>query len=703
MILTNAKIEGYKSISDFIELIVEKDITCLIGKSEVGKTNIKKAIEMSFNDDGLEETEINNNYVNVNEYYLSELTFDLNERERDEITKRYNISFDRIVLKKKMSGDLEVSFNGENDMTSRLAFDDDFLYYTRNIRSRLRKLNTQLKDLILYIKEGEFTEKDDDELEFSLDKMRNYIKIINNYEKEIKGYYSNSSESVVEEAQSKVNDFFEKLQEIYVLVAEYEGTANIKNRLSRLKSTFETYSDFGITKEMSMSNGLKELLKSVLPSIVNVVDENYYNIREKIDYKEFMEDPDSFPFYKNLFDLAETKPDSISIDNVVRRTMLSKQINGNINEKLRKVWNQEEIKIDLSFQDGEMILLIAGEENYFAPPSVRSEGFRWFLSFMIRNLEYLNKKNNLIIMDEPGIRLHASGQKDLLKIFYDLSKDNQIIYTTHSPYLIPKSFPYKIRIVKKEGENGKKATTIDNIPYHSAVGRAWEPVRSAIGAEVGDILSFGANNILVEGITDQILISSVCVFENRKSNDKMYDLDNTNIISFNSNKRQCLSIINIINSNDYEYVVVVDNDTGGSDIKKHLRSNGIEESRIVVIGKKGDEIEDVFGTEEYYKEVVEFYNEEDVKLADNLKDAKSEICEELEIKEEQLEKKGTTKIIEQYIADCKGLLFSKTAIAKQIADKIKSTDYDDNSFVNKAFKTLVNKVFDKVNGKIGSH
>jgi len=45
-------------------------------------------------------------------------------------------------------------------------------------------------------------------------------------------------------------------------------------------------------------------------------------------------------------------------------------------------------------------------------------------------------ENAILLLDEPGLYLHAHSQSDLLVHF---AKDfkNQILYTTHSPFMVP--------------------------------------------------------------------------------------------------------------------------------------------------------------------------------------------------------------------------------------------------------------------------
>jgi predicted ATP-binding protein involved in virulence len=58
-------------------------------------------------------------------------------------------------------------------------------------------------------------------------------------------------------------------------------------------------------------------------------------------------------------------------------------------------------------------------------------------------------------MDEPDAHLSSEGQQDLLKIFdafarpVDGRKPVQVVYVTHSPFLIDKNYAERIRVLEK--------------------------------------------------------------------------------------------------------------------------------------------------------------------------------------------------------------------------------------------------------------
>ena len=79
------------------------------------------------------------------------------------------------------------------------------------------------------------------------------------------------------------------------------------------------------------------------------------------------------------------------------------------------------------------------------PLKNRSKGFIWFFSFLVWFSKIERHENVIILLDEPGLNLHAEAQNDLLRYIDEmLAPKYQVIYTTHSPFMID---PAKLQII----------------------------------------------------------------------------------------------------------------------------------------------------------------------------------------------------------------------------------------------------------------
>ena len=104
----------------------------------------------------------------------------------------------------------------------------------------------------------------------------------------------------------------------------------------------------------------------------------------------------------------------------------------------------------------------AGERLY---PKQRSRGVRWFLSFYmeLKAAAIRSTKSMVLLIDEPGLSLHARAQEDVLKVFEDIKDKIQIIYTTHSPHLVDIDKLHRVLAVQRDDlDNLKSPTRIFN-------------------------------------------------------------------------------------------------------------------------------------------------------------------------------------------------------------------------------------------------
>jgi len=147
----------------------------------------------------------------------------------------------------------------------------------------------------------------------------------------------------------------------------------------------------------------------------------------------------------------------------------------------------------------------------------RSRGFVWFFSFLAWYSDIqLQKQNVILLLDEPGLFLHANGQLDLLRYFEaEIAPKRQLIYTTHSPFMIdPKRYD-RVRIVQDLSidqpvggtrlHEGTKVLT----EVLEATGDSLFPLQGALGYEITQSLFVGPNSLVVEGVSDLLYLQTI--------------------------------------------------------------------------------------------------------------------------------------------------------------------------------------------------
>ena len=148
----------------------------------------------------------------------------------------------------------------------------------------------------------------------------------------------------------------------------------------------------------------------------------------------------------------------------------------------------------------------------------RSRGFVWFFSFLAWYSQRRREDDNIILLlDEPGLSLHGKAQEDLLRYFEtELKPHNQLIYTTHSPFMVNPTRFDRVRIVQDlgiesganelpEGPWGTEVTTevLDATPD------SLFPLQGALGYEIYQTLFVGPNCLVVEGVSDLLYIQTM--------------------------------------------------------------------------------------------------------------------------------------------------------------------------------------------------
>lgn len=150
------------------------------------------------------------------------------------------------------------------------------------------------------------------------------------------------------------------------------------------------------------------------------------------------------------------------------------------------------------------------------PLGTRSRGFVWFFSFLAWYEDIKRRKENVILLlDEPGLSLHGRAQADLLRYFEIELSDHQLLYSTHSPFMIdPRRFE-RVRIVQDLGIDAKEALPKeeDGTKVLANVFDATEdslfPLQGALGYEIHQTLFIGPNSLIVEGPADLLYLTAI--------------------------------------------------------------------------------------------------------------------------------------------------------------------------------------------------
>lgn len=203
---------------------------------------------------------------------------------------------------------------------------------------------------------------------------------------------------------------------------------------------------------------------------------------------------------------------------------------------------------------------------------LRSTGLQWFLSFyLIFLVESQDQhKNAILLLDEAGLTLHPLAQRDLAVFFEGLSEKNQIINTTHSPFIIDTGNIDRCRVVYVD-EDGYTVASSDLRQGADALNeRSIYAVHAAMGLSVSDIMLQGCQSVVVEGPSDQHYLNAIKAFLIRE---KIVAPKQDIVFVPSGGVKGVPGIVSLLGAKAEDLpFVILDSDGSGNGAKKKLQS-----------------------------------------------------------------------------------------------------------------------------------
>lgn len=241
-----------------------------------------------------------------------------------------------------------------------------------------------------------------------------------------------------------------------------------------------------------------------------------------------------------------------------------------------KWWSQDaEFSLALTLRDFDLVFTVrdrTGSEYAF---SERSGGMSYFLSYFVQYLSHIpSGGQEILLMDEPDAYLSMMGQQDLLRIFDSFAepegdtKPIQVVYVTHSPFLIDKNHSERIRVLERgDGEEGTRLVA-------NAGRNHYEPLRSAFGAFVAETTFISNCNLMLEGQADQVLLAGISSLARRSgSTGSTLDLNSLSLVPSGS-AEHIPYMVYLARGRDVDtpaVVVLLDGDGEADAIREELR------------------------------------------------------------------------------------------------------------------------------------
>ena len=568
MKLKEITIHKYKSFETEQKFDFEDDITILVGMNESGKTSALEAIAKTcyFQDDKSFKFNSTHDYPRKDKKRMEK-----NGENPEAITCVYEI-------------DNELKQTIEQEMGKGVLKSTSFSVTTKYDNSRT---------ISIYIDAKKFIEYKTKELGISSKTLNEKLLKVKNKEDLETVQKEYTEKRKVAGTKSLVKYFENKNNWKGSPIAEYIYRVLVAPRIPKFLYYDEYYS---------------------LPSRISIEKLQQQNL-ERTEYKTA----------KALFELAD-----INIDDIVKATSFEDYIaeleatEAIISEELFKYW-QTNKGLNIAFQIDkvekseqrntgyeqvtdvkivEHVLDIrVKNKGVSLPLKNRSKGFNWFFSFLVwfKKIQEDQNSNYILLLDEPGLNLHAAAQADLLRFLEDLSQNYQIVYTTHSPFMITSDKLQRVRTIL---ETDKGSIISESIQEKDP--KTLFPLQAALGYDIAQNLFISKKNLLVEGVSDLIYLQYMsAILENAGRMGLPHDIT----IVPTGGLEKVATFISLLRSNDLQIVCLLDSFTdpkGKAKLDNMIAQKIINQKNIrfyneFLESRKRADIEDLFTKNDYIK------------------------------------------------------------------------------------------------------
>ncbi|MFD3704673.1 AAA family ATPase [Nocardia sp. NPDC058658] len=321
----------------------------------------------------------------------------------------------------------------------------------------------------------------------------------------------------------------------------------------------------------------------------------------------------------SLLDMAGVSLGDFSKNDRHERLIRDLENSGNaISEEVFEYWSQNtDLAVDLKvlqaeegatapLNEGQILQIRVWNQRHrvSVPFDDRSRGFVWFFSFLayFNKVEVAEDTDLILLLDEPGLSLHGVAQADLLTLIDKrLAPKHQVIYTTHSPFMVSPKHLDRVRTVVDHEKGG---TRVSSDILKADADTAF-PLLAAMGIELTQTLFIGENTLLVEGSSDLIYLD---VLSEAAEAAGRTGLDPRWVKTPIGGSGKLSTFATLLGSNKLNVAVLIDSSTQDTQAVKRLRDNDrLANNGLVEVSEFTTEddadIEDLFEPD-FYLELV---------------------------------------------------------------------------------------------------
>ena len=569
------------------------DLAAFVGRNESGKTTILQALTLLNKEEGISDLDLCDEMAEElkGEIRIVEGEFWLNENETDIIKDRFpnvpRIESIKIYRTNRTPGiqyefDANITDREDASSDSWASFCDTMKTFLGTIPSHVRtRLDASVFD-------GRLPETED------------------LFEQKMSEFNSRFSTIAMQEPQ--IVQEWEKIRR--APENQFASLQTAKTQKGLLKSFIESemhprfvyFSDY---KKIYGNINLNEFLRSVDEYKSNAI--------------ELVEEFDRAETVRNLFYLAEMDVNELDglRDNPSKIIKYLHTASNRLTGRLNPAWKGDPIHVDLRYNPGNVMSVVISDVHRDGTVTNtgllnrRAEGFKWTFSFIVNfaaETQRADLKEAILLLDEPARNLHPTQQMGISDLLKDLAGSNQVLYATHSPFMIFDYTPGNLLVVELDRKRHLSKIFYD---YWNADDKTLTPILYGLSrgnVEAMTDREIGTNSrpiIIVETMSDSMYLNAFDKF----LEDPNISMNPLNVTTAHS-KNSVLPLAIFYRNHGYRTFVLLDDSEESRQISMQLGANGFSEHQSIFFERDGKALrsmEDYLMPEDYIHAVNQTY------------------------------------------------------------------------------------------------
>ncbi len=564
MRLRRFRVRAYRCIHDSGEIKVG-DLAAFVGRNESGKTTILEALTLLNKDSKLSELDLCDEMTEElkSEVKLAEGDFELSDKEtaliRDKFPNLQDIRKIKIFRTNRHPkvqydfGDIKISGEASKRLNSWENFSDRIQTFVSSMPNSIRiRVDTKFlsgppprtRDVFMNM----------------MAEFNNNIYLLASQDQQI---------------ISEWKKIYQDLDIIFdnMLIGTSERSALDNFIEDRLHPRFVYFSDY---KKILGNIDLEEFLRETK------------GIRPK--GLEYVEEFDKAETVINLFYLADLDAEKLegAENSPSKLIKLLHTASRRLSDRLNPAWKGDPIHVELRWNPGNILSVVISDVHKDGTVTNtgllnrRAEGFKWTFSFIVNFAAETQKaelKEAILLLDEPARNLHPAQQRGISDLLKGLAGSNQILYATHSPFMIFDYTPGHLLVVELDKRLHLSKIYYD---YWKADDQTLIPIlyglaRGLVESIVDSQIGFNSRPvIIVETMSDCMYLNGFDKF----LKDPNLSMNPLNIVPA-YNKNSVMSLAIFYRNHGYDTFILLDNTEESKQIATHLQSNGFKSVQMI--------------------------------------------------------------------------------------------------------------------------